>query len=485
MFIASSQPMNAFPGLSHETSLLGFALLAVIGLVVLIARFKLNAFVALILASVFVGMCSGLELSRIGQSFADGVGGVLGSIAAIIGLGTILGKLLSESGGARVIANRLINLLGPTRTHWSMMIVALVIGIPVFFAVGLVLLIPILFTVARETKTPLMWLGLPMLAGLSVAHGLLPPHPGPMTAIGLLNADTGRTLLYSLIIGVPVACLAGPILARWLVKRDTERRSPIRRDSGAPTTNAGSETGAPRQVIAGHDEDDGAHPPGFSAPSFALALFTILLPVVLMLFATIVDLRLDPANRFRQWADFIGHPLIALTVSVLFAYWSFGFARGFRREQLAKFSEECLGPVASVLLVVGAGGGFSRVLINSGVGDAIAGLVKAAPVSPLILGWLVAALIRVATGSATVAISTAAGILAPVAAADSGINVELLVLAMGAGSLILSHVNDGGFWLVKEYLRLTVTETLRTWTVMETVISIAALALVLLLNAIL
>ena len=196
-----------------------------------------------------------------------------------------------------------------------------------------------------------------------------------------------------------------------------------------------------------------------------------------------VDLRLAPANRFRQWADFVGHPLIALLVSVLFSFWSFGFARGFRREEIAKFSEECLGPVASVLLVVGAGGGFSKVLIYSGVGEAVAGLVKAAPVSPLILGWLVAALIRVATGSATVAISTAAGILAPVAASTPGLNLELLVLAMGAGSVILSHVNDGGFWLVKEYLNLTVTETLRTWTVMETVISVAALALVLVLNA--
>lgn len=453
--------MNALPGLSREASLLVFASLAVIGLVVLIARFKLNAFVALILASVFVGLCSGLELTRIGQSFADGVGGVLGSIAAIIGLGTILGKLLGESGGARVIADRLINLLGPTRTHWSMMIVALVVGIPVFFAVGLVLLLPILFTVARETKTPLMWLGLPMLAGLSVAHGLLPPHPGPMTAIGLLHADTGRTLLYSFIIGVPVACLAGPLLAKCLVKREQH----------------------PVEAMA-HEEP--LRPvSAVSPPGFGLALFTILLPVILMLFATVVDLRLEPAHRFRQWADFIGHPLIALTVSVLFAYWSFGFARGFRREQLAKFSEECLGPVATVLLVVGAGGGFSRVLINSGVGDAIAELVKEAHVSPLILGWLVAALIRVATGSATVAISTAAGILAPVAARTPGLSLELLVLAMGAGSLILSHVNDGGFWLVKEYLQLSVTETLRTWTVMETVISVAALALVLVLNTLL
>lgn len=447
--------MNHLPGLSHQTSLLIYALVAVLGLVALVARFKVNAFVALLIASIFVGLCSGMELEQIGKGIADGVGGVLGSIAAIIGLGAILGKLLAESGGARVIAERLINILGPTRTHWSIMIVALIIGVPVFFAVGLVLLLPILFTITRETKTPLMWLGLPMLAGISVAHGFLPPHPGPMTAIGLLHADTGKTLLYALIVGVPVACLSGPILAGWIIRREHI---------------AACET---KTVVTGETLRD------ISPPGFGLALFTILLPVVLMLLATIADLRLPAGNRFRNCADFVGNPTVAMLVSVVFSFYSFGFARGFRREQILKFSEEGLGPVASVLLVIGAGGAFSKVLVYSGVGDAIAELAKNAPVSPLILGWLVASLIRVATGSATVAISTAAGILAPVAINVPGINIELLVLAMGAGSLILSHVNDGGFWLVKEYFGLTVQETLRTWTVMETVISVSALGFVL------
>ncbi|MBI1177047.1 permease DsdX [bacterium] len=450
--------MNQLPGFSHPTSLLIYALVAVVGLVVLVARFKVNAFVALLIASVFVGLCSGMELEKIGKGITDGIGGVLGSIAAIIGLGAILGKLLAESGGARVIAERLIKILGPTRTHWSMMVVALIIGVPVFFAVGLVLLLPILFTIARETKTPLMWLGLPMLAGLSISHGFLPPHPGPMTAIGLLHADTGKTLLYALIVGVPVACLSGPILAGWIIRRD---------QVGEYET---------KSIVAENSNHT------ISPPGFGLALFTILLPVVLMLLATIADLRLPTGNAVRNWADFIGNPNIAMLFSVAFSFYSFGFARGFRREQILRFSEDCLGSVASVLLVIGAGGAFSKVLIYSGTGDAIAAIAKSAPVSPLILGWLVAALIRVATGSATVAISTAAGILAPVTINVPGINLELLVLAMGAGSLILSHVNDGGFWLVKEYFGLTVQETLRTWTVMETVISVTALALILFID---
>lgn len=451
--------MNDAPVIHDGTSLLLYALIAIIGLIVLIARFKLNAFVALIIASIFVGVCSRMDLPQIGKSYSDGMGGVLGSIAAIIGLGTILGKLLAESGGAQVIADRLVHTLGPTRADWSMMLVALVVGIPVFFAVGLVLLIPILFAVARETKTSAIWLGIPVLAGLSVSHGLIPPHPGPMAAIGLLHADTGKTLLYSLIIGLPVAIVSGPCLTRFLARR-----------TAAGPIAAGKLSGANLQVRT---------PPGF-----VLSLFTVLLPVLLMLMNTIASMSLPPDHRIRPIFEFLGSPIVALLMAVLFSFYSFGYARGFDRGQILKFSEECLGPVASVLLVVGAGGGFNKVLVQSGVGDAIAALAKTAPVSPLVLGWLVAALIRVATGSATVAITTAAGILAPIAAGTPGTNLELLVLAMGAGSLILSHVNDGGFWLVKEYLNLSVTETLRTWTVMETVISVATLVLVLLLNCV-
>lgn len=446
------------PGLSHHASLLAFALFAVVGLVVLIARFKVNSFVALILASLFVGLTSGMDLLEIGNGFQNGVGKILGGIAMIVGLGTLLGKMLAESGGAEVVAQTLIRTMGERRLTWAMMLVAFMVGIPVWFAVGLVLLVPILFTVARETKTPLLVLGIPLVAGLSVTHGLVPPHPGPMVAIGALKADVGRTILYSLIVGLPTAIAAGPLCARWLAARHEVSLD------GGPAAQLVSQA---RRA---------------NLPGFGLTLLTILLPVALMLMSTGADVTLSKENPWRRWLDFAGHPLVAMTVAFLFSCWSFGFARGFNRDQILKFSNDCVGPVASTLLIVGAGGGFNGVLIASGVGDAIAAMVKNLSVSPLILGWFAAALIRVATGSATVAITAAAGILAPIVAVKSGTNVELLVLSMGAGSLTVSHVNDGGFWFVKEYFNLTVTQTLKTWTVMETVISIVALVLVLALD---
>ena len=451
--------MNAIPGLSHHASLLLYALAAVIGLIVLIAKFKFNSFVALILASLFVGLCSGMKLADIGKGFQEGVGIVLGSVAIVVGLGTILGKMLAESGGAEVIATRLIAMLGEQRVHWAMMLIAFIIGIPVFFTVGLVLLIPIVFTIAKQTRTPLLMLGIPLVAGLSVAHGLVPPHPGPLVAVELLKADVGKTILYSLLIGFPSAIIAGPIFGRFI-----SRRVPVEL-SGAMATQLTQE--AKRKT----------------SPGFGLTLFTILLPILLMLMATLADVMAAKENRFRQWLDFVGSPLVAMLAAVLFSSYSFGFARGFDKERLLKFSNDCLGPVASVLLVVGAGGGFNKVLVYSGVGEAITEYAKGANISPLLLGWLTACFIRIATGSATVAISTAAGILAPIAANVPGTNLELLVIAMGAGSTILSHVNDGGFWFVKEYFNMTVSQTLKTWTVMETIISVVAMIFVLLLNA--
>ncbi len=519
--------------MSHDTSLLLFAFVAIVFLIFLIAKWKLNAFVALVLASLFVGFCSGMNLADIAKSFGEGVGAVLSSVAIVVGLGTILGKLLAESGGAEVVARTLIKTLGPKRLPWTMMVVAFVVGMPVWFTVGLVLLIPIVFTVARETNTPLLTLGIPLVAGLSVAHGLVPPHPGPMVAIELLKADPGKTILYSLIVGLPTAVIAGPIFGRYIAKKVQVELGGI----GAQLAKK-SATG--------------------TLPGFALTLLTILAPILLMMLATVVDVvspahkenfavlivsvpiqkstnvvrvireinptlslpeaqrfleasappllgnlsrsdaesarkRLQEAgaavrlqgNRLREWSSFLGHPTVAMLLGVLFAFYSFGLARGFDKQQLSKFSEECLAPVALVLLVVGAGGGFSRVLMHSGVSQAMAELVKGADISLLCFGWLVAALIRIATGSATVAISTAAGIVAPMAAGAPATNTELLIIAMGAGSAILSHLNDGGFWFVKEYLNMSVPQTLKTWTVMETIVSLVGLAFVLLLDALL
>jgi len=447
--------------MSHNASLLLVALVAVLGLILLIARFKLNAFVALMLASLFVGVCSGMKLSDVPKSFLEGVGKVLGDIAVVIGLGTILGKMLAESGGAEVVANRLVRALGKERLDWAMMFVAFIVGIPVFFAVGLVLLVPIVFTLARETRTPLLRLAIPLVAGLSVVHGLVPPHPGPVAAMGIFNelagkADMGKTILYSLLIGLPTAIVAGPLFGKFISRKvEVELRGVA--EQLAPATRA-------------------------NAPSFVLTVVTILLPVLLILLATAADLALPKDQLLRRCADFIGHPAVAMLCAVLFSFYSFG--RGFSRDAIAQFANDCLAPVASMLLVVGAGGGFSRVLDQGSVGKAIAELAQGAHLSPLMLGWLVAALIRVATGSATVAITMAAGIMAPIAAGTPGVRLELLIIAMGAGSVVLSHLNDGGFWFVKEYFNLTVPQTLKTWTVMETIISVVALILVLLLNAI-
>lgn len=444
--------------MTTHAGLLLFALAIVVGLIVLIARLRMNAFVALILASVAMGLGAGMPLSSIAKAVQDGVGGVLGSVAVVVGLGTMLGKLLAESGGARVVSDTMVRALGERRVPWTMLVVGFVVGLPVFFSVGLVLLMPIVFTVARVTGRPLMSLGLPLTAGLSVAHGLVPPHPGPMVAIETFKADVGMTIAYAIIVGVPTAIIAGPLIGPWLSRRV------VAEPSGAL---------ADQLSQGGHH----GNPPGFG-----LTLLTILLPVLLMLLATVVDVTLPPAHGLRRWGDFLGSPVVALLVALLVSLYVFGVARGYSREQLLAFTNECVGPIASVLLVVGAGGGFNRVLIESGVGTAIAGVATASPVPLVVLGWLVAALIRVATGSATVAITTAAGIMAPIAAVTPGVHLELVVLAMGAGSVIFSHVNDGGFWLVKECFNLSVPDTLKTWTVMETVLAVVALVFIVILD---
>lgn len=449
--------MNSFLGLSHNASLLVYTVIAIIGLIVLIAKFKINPLVALILASLFIGLCAGMDLSAILKAFEKGVGGVLGFIAIVLGLGTMLGKMMAESGGAERIAQTLIRLFGEKNVHWAMMFVAFIVGIPVFFQVGLVLLIPLVFTLAKHTNTSLLKIGIPLTAGLSVVHGLVPPHPAAMLAVGIYGADVGKTIFYSLLVGLPTAIIAGPLFGSFISKR-------IRLTPSV-------------ELAAQFSESDRKDLPGFG-----ITVFTILLPVILMLCATVADVTLAEGNSLRAWIDFIGSPIVSLLIALLFAFFSLGFARGFSRDDILKFTNECLGPTATILIVIGAGGGFNKVLIESGVGDAIAGMATQSHISPVLLSWLIAGLIRVATGSATVAMTTAAGIVAPIAAAMPGVNLELLVLATGAGSLILSHVNDSGFWLIKEFFNMTVTQTLKTWTMMETILSVSALIFIMLLD---
>lgn len=444
-------------------SVLLVTFLGVVLVVVLVTWLRMHAFIALAIGSLFVGVAAGMPLADIPRAFQGGVGDTLGFIALVIGLGTVIGKLLAESGGAVVVSNALVRALGEKRLGWALLFSGFIIGLPIFFQVGLVLLAPVLFTLARQTGTPLLRLGIPLVAGLSAAHGLVPPHPGPLAAIGKLGADTGGTLFYSLVIGLPVAMLAGPLVARFV-----SRRTHV-------------EPGAMADQLTGHTT-------ATRAPSLVVTLVTILLPVLLMLVAALAQATLAPGVA-RRTIEFAGSPLVAMLLATLLAMYTFGQACGFDRVRLLRFAEEALPPIASVLLVVGGGGGFGRVLVTAGVGTAITQSIGGMHMSPLLLGWLIAALLRLSVGSATVACVTAAEIMARMITPDPGmtgevliVNKELLVVAIGAGSLIASHVNDGGFWLVKEYLNMSVPQTLASWTVLETLISAAGLAGVLLLG---
>ena len=443
--------------MTPDTQLLLYALGAIVALIVLIARYKVHPFIVLVAVSLALGVVAGMPFVAAVKAFQDGVGGVLGFIAIVVGLGTMLGKIMAESAGATRIATTLIAMLGERRLHWAMMLVAFIVGLPVFFQVGFVLLIPLVFTLARRTGMSLIKIGIPLVAGLSVVHGMVPPHPAAMLAVGAYRADVGLTILYAMLVGLPTAALAGPIFAAWIAPRIT---LPAHNPLAAQFEGAALET----------------------MPGFGITVFTIVIPVLLMLLASTGDIMLDATSQLRSVLDFVGNPIVALLVALLFSFWSLGRGARFTREQLFKFTNDCLAPTATILLVIGAGGGFNRVLIESGVGRAIADVALGWHASPLLLAWVVAALIRVATGSATVAMTTAAGIVAPIALATPGTHAELLVLATGAGSLVLSHVNDSGFWLIKEFFNMTVTQTLKTWTVAETIIGVAGLGFTLLLS---
>jgi GntP family gluconate:H+ symporter len=437
---------------------------AVALLIVLITRYALSPFVALLIASVALALGANLELNSAWDHFAAGVGGILGDTAMVIGLGAMIGMLLQRSGGAEALAQRLVALLGVNNLGWTMLIVGLLVGMGVWFTVGLVLLVPIVMTLARVAQVRLLVPAMALLAGLSAMHGLAPPHPGPLVAIDLLHANLGLTIAWSFLIAAISAAIAGPVF--WYMF-DTRITMPILDHTTDPTTRD-------------------LRPTGFLAP-----LVVIVLPIVLMVLGSVAKGLIDQESAtLETWRSLLpsiaalGHPTMAMLIGLVTAYVFLGFRVGFSREALATMTQESLFPVANVLLVVAAGAGFSKILIASGVGDTLAQLTGQLPLPTLVLAWLIAAAFRVATGSATTAITAAGGIVSVMIADDGNINRELTVLAMGAGSLTLSHVNDGGFWFVKEFFGLTVQQTLRTWTVLETVLSLAALGVILILDGI-
>lgn len=436
------------------------AIIGIVAIVLLIAVAKVHPFLSLMVGSFVMAVCAGVPFDESWNSFTSGVGSTVSNVGLLIALGSIVGTLLFASGGADVIVDTIMAKSPIAMLPWAMALVAFVVGIPMFFEVGVVILIPIVLFAARRASMPVILVGIPALAGLSTLHAFVPPHPGPLVAISSLDANLGLTLGLGLIVAIPTVIISGPLMGRLMA-----RWVPIQAPEQEGTRDALKDTS--------------------NRPSFAQALTVILIPVVLMLAASIVDLTGQQETGWGRVIAFVGTPLTALFITTIVAMVLLGFMQHRTREFINGEVGKSFASVAGILLIVGAGGGFKQTLVDSGIGDVIASGISEASLNPLFAGWLVAVLIRLATGSATVATVTASGIMVPLAAGMSPTHLALLVLAIGAGSVFFSHLNDAGFWLVKEYFGMSVTQTLKTWSLMETVLSVVGLGCVMLLSLVL
>ncbi len=432
-------------------TLLLLTLGAIAFLLFLILIVKLHAFLALVLTSMGLGLAAGMPPVAVLKSIQNGFGEALGFIAIVLGLGAMIGGYLEHSGGGRALADWLLAKFGRERAAWAMLFAALLVGLPIFFEVGFIILVPLVWNLARESKRSLLFYGLPMAAALTVTHALVPPHPAPAAAAQLLGADLGRAILYGAAFSVPMAIAGGILYGGWIARR----------------------VYIPVPEMAPKLLDIPSHK---SAPPVALVLALLLLPVALILAATLAGAGNPPLQ-------FLGHPFTALMVTLLGCMIFFGWRRGLRRDQLLKLGTESLAPIASLLLIMGAGGAFKQIIVDTGVGAYGGKLLAASAISPLLVGYLVAAAMRAAQGSATVAIITAAGIIAPLMKSMSGVRPEMMYLAVCCGGTMLSHVNDAGFWIVNQYFGMTVPQTLRSWTAMKVVTSICGFGMLLLLRA--
>ncbi len=422
-------------------------------LVVLIAVVKFHPFLAFIMVSFLLGWWLGLPVESLTNSVKTGIGNILGDLVVIICLGAMLGKLVAETGAAQQIADTLSKTFGTKRLQWAMMLTGLIVGIPLFYNVGFVLLIPLLFAVIHQTGKPAVYMALPMLAALSVTHGFLPPHPSPVAIASQMHANPGKLLLYGLAVAIPSILLAGPVFA-----------ASVKNIQSVPL-----QVFKPKTVEAGEK------------PGAANSFFTALLPAILLIGFSVIMNTMKPAGTVKSQLAFWGDPMVVMLISLLLATWSLGIKSGYSVKAIMGFYADAIAEIAVILLVIAGAGAFKQVMVDSGVSATIGNQLLLVPVNPLVLGWLMAVVIRLCVGSATVAGLTAAGIMAPVLL-QSNVSPELMVLSIGAGSLFFSHVNDSGFWMFKEYFNLSVKDTLKTWSVMETIVSVAGLAGVLLLQ---
>lgn len=420
-------------------------LMSILLLVLLVAGFRLNTFIAFLVVCLFMGLALKMDINTITQSITTGIGKTLGGLVTIIVFGSMLGKLVAESGAAQRIANGLMHLFGRKYIQWSLMLTGFIVGIPLFYNIGFVLMVPLIFTVAARTKLPAVYLGIPMLASLSVTHGYLPPHPSPTALVGAFGANMGMTLMYGMMVAIPAIICAGPVFSRFLRGYQQE----------------------PAALF--HIEPI----PDEQLPGMGESLFAALLPVILLAGTTIVKLTVTEGPVLKI-ADWLGDPIIVMLLAVLNGIYLLGLKRGLKMKAVMKSLDESIKDVSPIILIIGGSGALTQMLMDSKVSDVIAQGMMSTHMNPLLLAWSLAALVRVAVGSATIAGLTTAAMLGPLVS-TLGVNPSLMVLATGAGSLMFSHVNDGGFWLFKEYFNLTVKDTFKTWSVMETIVSVVGL----------
>ncbi|GAB7524004.1 GntT/GntP/DsdX family permease [Paraburkholderia sp. 2C] len=445
------------PWSAHDTRLIFSCALGLALIIVFISALKLAPFLSILVGTFAAGFTAGLPLEAVASAFSKGAGALLGDVGIIIALGAMLGALMADSGAADRLVTTILDHSTPRRLPWMMALVAIIIGLPLFFEVGLVMMVPIIFVMARRSQQPILRIAIPALAGMTTLHALLPPHPGPLIAVSALHADLGITLGLGLIVAIPAVILAGPIYGGVLAKR---------------------------MQIAEPDEMGKlfrSETPPSELPGFAISLITILLPVVLMLGRTVAKLALAPNTLAYDTLDFLGEPLVALGLTVLFAIVALGWSRGMPRERVGGILRKSLPPIAALLLTIGAGGGLKQTLVVAGISTTIGKIAVGAHLPLIVLAWLIAVALRQATGSATVATTTTAGIVAPVVAGLPATHSSLLALAIGAGSVFFCHVNDAGFWMVREYFGLQLKQTVFVWSILQTIVSVVGLALTLVL----
>lgn len=442
-----------------ELQLLIATLAGIALLLVLVTKYKINAFISLLIASVFVGIAAGMPPSSVIESIQNGMGGTLGFVATVVGLGAIFGQILQHSGGAEAVANTMLKRFGKENASWAMVITGFFVAIPVFFDVAFIILVPLVYALSRDTKKSLLFYGIPLLTGLAVTHAFIPPTPGPIAVADIIDADLGWVILFGFLIGIPTSIVAGPIFGKYI----------------------GSKIYVPVPEYMELEEEEKQQ--ADSLPSFTLLISIISIPLLLILGNTLtssfVEQGLVTPGFITETIIFIGHPFLALIIAVLIALYGLGVRRGSTREQLSKLSMEAMKPAGVIILITGAGGVFKQVLVDSGVGEMLANTMSDIGLPVIILAWLIAAAVRITQGSATVAMITAAGIIYPILIQFnlSEPHKALVVLSIAAGATIMSHVNDSGFWLVNRYFGMSEKDTLKSWTVMTVIIAVMGLIL--------